>query len=175
MVSTSSGRCPPAAAGRRLQLGTSSWLAPFPLRAPAPLPACRPARLQGYANPAQYAAGIHLRLYARTLIAAEGGDPSRRFAFVNIDAGMASQAVTFTVVARLREQYGGLYSEQNVAISGTHTHSGPAGGWAGGRTRGACGWGRCLAACLPGACSPSCFHLESNTELPPCPALPCPE
>jgi neutral ceramidase len=97
------------------------------------LPPCPPASLQGYANPAQYAAGIHLRLYARTFIAAEAGNPSRRFSFVNIDAGMASQAVTFTVVARLKEQYGGLYSEQNMAISGTHTHSGPAGGWAGAR------------------------------------------
>lgn len=26
-----------------------------------------------------------------------------------------------------QERYGGLYSEQNVALSGTHTHSGPAG------------------------------------------------
>lgn len=27
----------------------------------------------------------------------------------------------------MQERYGGLYSEQNVALSGTHTHSGPAG------------------------------------------------
>lgn len=41
---------------------------------------------------------------------------------------MASQAVTFTVLQRLAARYGpGLYTEQNVAISGTHTHSGPAG------------------------------------------------
>ena len=44
-----------------------------------------------------------------------------------MDAGMASQAVTFTVIAQLRERYGGLYSERNVALSGTHTHSGPSG------------------------------------------------
>lgn len=42
-------------------------------------------------------------------------------------AGMASQAVTFTVLRRLRERYGELYGEQNVALSGTHTHAGPAG------------------------------------------------
>lgn len=83
--------------------------------------------LMGYANPDQYAAGIHIRLYARTFIAADAANPTRRFAFVNMDAGMASQAVTFTVVARLRELYGELYTEQNVALSGTHTHSGPAG------------------------------------------------
>lgn len=40
---------------------------------------------------------------------------------------MASQAVTFTVLERLRERYGELYGEQNVALSGTHTHAGPAG------------------------------------------------
>lgn len=40
---------------------------------------------------------------------------------------MASQAVTFTVLERLRDKYGGLYTEQNVALSGTHTHSGPSG------------------------------------------------
>lgn len=84
--------------------------------------------LMGYANPDQFAAGIHTRLYARAFIAADSADPSRRFAFVNMDAGMASQAVTFTVIAKLKELYGKeLYSEQNVALSGTHTHAGPAG------------------------------------------------
>jgi hypothetical protein len=83
--------------------------------------------LQGYANPQQYAAGIHTRLYARAFVVADAADPSARIAFVNMDAGMASQAVTFTVVAKLKELYGELYSEQNVALSGTHTHAGPAG------------------------------------------------
>jgi len=32
-----------------------------------------------------------------------------------------------TVVAKLKEEYGDLYTEANVAISGTHTHSGPGG------------------------------------------------
>lgn len=104
-----------------------------PPRCRSPFLACTlhllaPSLTQGYANPAQYAAGIHIRLYARAFIAADAATPSRRFVFVNMDAGMASQAVTFTVVARLRQLYGELYSEQNVALSGTHTHSGPAGG-----------------------------------------------
>ena len=142
--------CPPYAACRLLPA------APLPAPSPEPVLPARlpPACLQGYANPAQYAAGIHLRLYARTFIAAEAGNPSRRFAFVNIDAGMASQAVTFTVVARLKEQYGGLYSEQNVAISGTHTHSGPAGGRA---HVGLCGRGVC--------CCPLPTALTATAEL----------
>lgn len=83
--------------------------------------------LMGYANPGQIAGGIHIRLFARTFIVADAADPDTRVAFVNMDAGMASQAVTFTVLERLRERYGELYGEQNVALSGTHTHAGPAG------------------------------------------------
>lgn len=51
----------------------------------------------------------------------------QRWVFVNLDACMASQAVTFTVLDRLRQRYGDQYTEQNVGISGTHTHSGPSG------------------------------------------------
>jgi neutral ceramidase len=52
----------------------------------------------------------------------------KRAVFVNLDACMASQAVTFSVIRRLQMKYGPhLYSEQNVVLSGTHTHSGPAG------------------------------------------------
>jgi len=51
-----------------------------------------------------------------------------RVVFVNLDACMASQAVTFTVIDKLKGLYGeDMYSEQNVVLSGTHTHSGPAG------------------------------------------------
>lgn len=41
---------------------------------------------------------------------------------------MASQAVTFTLLSRLQQRYGpNLYTQHNVVLSGTHTHSGPAG------------------------------------------------
>lgn len=84
--------------------------------------------VQGYANPSQIAGGIHIRLYARAFIIAEASQPDKRVLFVNLDACMASQAVTFTVIERLKQRYGpDLYTEQNVALSGTHTHSGPAG------------------------------------------------
>ena len=32
-------------------------------------------------------------------------------------------------VKKLKDLYGELYTEENVAISGIHTHSGPAGYW----------------------------------------------
>lgn len=83
---------------------------------------------QGYANPEQIAGGLHTRLYARSFIVADLKNASSRVVFVNLDACMASQAVTFTVIEKLKLKYGDyLYTEKNVMMSGTHTHSGPAG------------------------------------------------
>jgi neutral ceramidase len=40
---------------------------------------------------------------------------------------MAGQLVTSHVISKLAKTYGTLYTEQNVAISGIHTHSTPGG------------------------------------------------
>ncbi|XP_022765982.1 neutral ceramidase-like [Durio zibethinus] len=82
--------------------------------------------MMGYANMEQSTAGIHFRLRARTFIVAESSQGAR-FAFVNLDAGMASQLVTIKVLQRLKTRFGDLYTQENVAISGTHTHAGTAG------------------------------------------------
>ncbi|PIA32913.1 hypothetical protein AQUCO_04300098v1 [Aquilegia coerulea] len=82
--------------------------------------------MMGYASMDQNTAGVHFRLRARAFIVAEGVQGAR-FAFVNLDAGMASQLVTIKVLERLKSRYGDVYSEENLAISGTHTHAGPAG------------------------------------------------
>lgn len=81
--------------------------------------------LMGYAKTEQVASGIHFRLRARAFIVA--ASKGNRVVFVNIDACMASQVVTTKVIERLRVRYGDLYTENNVAISGTHTHAGPGG------------------------------------------------
>ncbi|ONK62138.1 uncharacterized protein A4U43_C07F740 [Asparagus officinalis] len=81
--------------------------------------------MMGYANTQQIASGLHFRLQARAFIVAE--PKGNRVAFVNLDACMASQIVTIKVIERLKSRYGDLYNEQNVAISGTHTHAGPGG------------------------------------------------
>ncbi|CAL1355419.1 unnamed protein product [Linum trigynum] len=83
--------------------------------------------LMGYANINQNAAGIHFRLRARTFIVAESETRGSRFAFVNLDGCMASQLVTVKVLDRLNSRFGNLYTQENVAISGTHTHAGPGG------------------------------------------------
>ncbi|XP_058109308.1 neutral ceramidase 2-like [Magnolia sinica] len=81
--------------------------------------------MMGYANSGQTASGVHFRLRARAFIVAE--PQGHRVAFVNLDACMASQLVTIKVLERLKARYGELYTEQNVAISGIHTHAGPGG------------------------------------------------
>ncbi|KAL5550130.1 hypothetical protein UlMin_000306 [Ulmus minor] len=81
--------------------------------------------MMGYASLEQIASGIHFRLRARSFILAE--PKGNRVVFVNLDACMASQIVTIKLLERLKARYGDLYTEQNVAISGIHTHAGPGG------------------------------------------------
>ncbi|CAL1378901.1 unnamed protein product [Linum trigynum] len=81
--------------------------------------------MMGYANAQQTASGVHFRLRARAFIVAE--PKGNRLVYVNLDACMASQIVTIKLIERLKARYGDLYTEQNVAISGIHTHAGPGG------------------------------------------------
>lgn len=81
--------------------------------------------MMGYANMEQTTSGIHFRLRARTFIVAE--PQGKSVVFVNLDACMASQLVTLKVIERMKARYGDLYTEENVAISGIHTHAGPGG------------------------------------------------
>ncbi|XP_044516269.1 neutral ceramidase [Gracilinanus agilis] len=82
--------------------------------------------LMGYAKSGQTASGILTRLYSRAFVLAEP-DLSKRVVFVSIDIGMVSQRIRLEVLKRLQSKYGSLYTQENVVLSGTHTHSGPAG------------------------------------------------
>lgn len=80
----------------------------------------------GYAVPSQIGHGIHLRLRARSFVIAD--DDGKRVAFVSTDVGMGSDIVKNAVIEALNSKVGaGVYSTENVALSGTHTHSGPGG------------------------------------------------
>ncbi|XP_049537702.1 neutral ceramidase [Anopheles darlingi] len=79
----------------------------------------------GYAQITQRGTGIHLRQYARSYIVDDGS--GGRFVFVSVDAGMMGHAVKRDVVAVLQKKYGTLYTQANVVISGSHTHSTPGG------------------------------------------------
>lgn len=82
--------------------------------------------MMGYAKMSQDASGIHFRLRSRAFIF-EDQMTKKRVAYVSIDAGMIDQAITTEVVRKLKEKFNDLYTEQNVLLSGTHTHSGPGG------------------------------------------------
>ncbi|XP_054975569.1 neutral ceramidase isoform X1 [Sorex araneus] len=82
--------------------------------------------LMGYSKSGQKARGLLTRLYSRAFIMAEP-DGSNRTVFVSIDIGMVSQRLRLEVLNRLKSKYGNLYRRDNVILSGTHTHSGPAG------------------------------------------------
>ncbi|XP_032890253.1 putative neutral ceramidase C [Amblyraja radiata] len=82
--------------------------------------------LMGYANPDQTAAGLHTRLYSRAFIVADPST-SKRVVFVSTDIAMVSQKLRLEVMKLLKRKYGSLYRQDNVVLSGTHTHSGPAG------------------------------------------------
>ena len=81
--------------------------------------------MMGYAMPQQYTKGIHIRLRARAFVFGHG---DTRVAFVSSDICFITQAVKQTVVERLKKIYGPtMYTEENVMLSGTHTHAGPGG------------------------------------------------
>ncbi|MEW6055056.1 MAG: neutral/alkaline non-lysosomal ceramidase N-terminal domain-containing protein [Bdellovibrionota bacterium] len=82
--------------------------------------------MMGYANPAQKTTGIHLRLSSRAFVI-EDSCSSRRVVFVSADLGMITQAVKLAVIDRLKSRFGSMYTDSNVMLTATHTHSGPGG------------------------------------------------
>ncbi|KAF6107542.1 N-acylsphingosine amidohydrolase 2B [Phyllostomus discolor] len=82
--------------------------------------------MMGYGKSGQNARGLLTRLYSRAFVMAEP-DGSNRMVFVSIDIGMVSQRMRLEVLNRLQQKYGSLYRRDNVILSGTHTHSAPAG------------------------------------------------
>lgn len=80
----------------------------------------------GYGTPSQVGAGLSFRLRARAYVFV---DPTtqKRIAFVSTDSCMVFTAVKQEVVAKLQSIYGNIYSDDNVLLTGIHTHSGPAG------------------------------------------------
>ena len=83
--------------------------------------------MMGYAMVDQKTAGIHQRLRARAFVIASPCN-GKRVAFVSSDLGQLFQGVKQQVMEKLRARYGStLYTDANVVLSATHTHSGPGG------------------------------------------------
>lgn len=83
--------------------------------------------MMGMANPSQINEGLHQRLRSRAFVAYDQ-ESGKRFAFVSLDSGMVGDILKKHVVEELNKRLpSSNYSYDNVALSGTHTHSGPSG------------------------------------------------
>lgn len=87
----------------------------------------------GYAMPGQVGNGVHIRQRARAFVVESNettpGGIDGKFAYVSADIGMGSHVVLMRVLELLDQEptTKGYFTTENVAISGTHTHSTPAG------------------------------------------------
>lgn len=86
--------------------------------------------MMGYADPKQLGTGLRQRLYSRAFIVSHLSNPSDRFVYLVLDTQSGDTAVRYGILSQLRElgpEYA-IYGQHNVAVTGTHSHSGP-GGW----------------------------------------------
>lgn len=83
--------------------------------------------MMGWVDPMQKTAGILDRLNARAFIVEEQTPAKNRVVIVHTDLHSVSQLVHQEVIRQLRAKYGGLYTEQNVLLHASHSHSTPGG------------------------------------------------
>ncbi|KAL6721454.1 hypothetical protein ACLMJK_000557 [Lecanora helva] len=86
--------------------------------------------MMGYADPNQVGSGLRQRLYSRAFIIGDVDKPEDRFVYLVLDAQSGDTAVRYGILeglAELGEVYH-VYGQNNVAVTGTHSHSGP-GAW----------------------------------------------
>jgi neutral ceramidase len=79
----------------------------------------------GYADPTQTTEGLASRQWARAFVIADAA--GHHVAFVSTEVDYMVTPVQQEVLRRLKATHGDTYTDQNVAITATHTHSGPGG------------------------------------------------
>ncbi|KAI9798719.1 MAG: hypothetical protein M1825_005001 [Sarcosagium campestre] len=86
--------------------------------------------LMGYADPKQTGEGVRQRLYSRAFIIEESGRPGASFIYLVLDTQSGDTAVRHGILEGLATLGGEFsrYGSHNVAVTGTHSHSGP-GAW----------------------------------------------
>lgn len=85
----------------------------------------------GYADPNQVGSGLRQRLYSRAFIVGDVREPKDRFVYLVLDTQSGDTAVRYGVLDGLKAlgpEYATTYGQKNVAVTGTHSHSGP-GAW----------------------------------------------
>jgi neutral ceramidase len=81
----------------------------------------------GYANIEQRGTGLRQRIYSRAFIVHDT-KTDKRVVHITTDTAMMSQFVRQRVIQQVVEKFGpDLYTHENIMITGTHSHSGPAG------------------------------------------------
>ncbi|KAF9697917.1 hypothetical protein EKO04_004002 [Ascochyta lentis] len=86
--------------------------------------------LMGYANTSQVGTGLRQRLYSRAFIVGSPDDPRERIVYMVLDTQSGDTAIRNGILDGLRAlgpDYA-IYTKDNVAVTGTHSHSGP-GAW----------------------------------------------
>ena len=86
--------------------------------------------MMGYADPNQVGSGLRQRLYSRAFIVGDVQKPDERFVYLVLDTQSGDTAIRHGVLEALAElgaEYC-MYGQNNVAVTGTHSHSGP-GAW----------------------------------------------
>jgi neutral ceramidase len=86
--------------------------------------------MMGYADTKQLGSGLRQRLYSRAFIIGSLDDPSQRFVYLVLDTQSGDTAIRYGILNGLKDLGSDytLYTQQNVAVTGTHSHSGP-GAW----------------------------------------------
>lgn len=86
--------------------------------------------LMGYAIPNQVGSGLRQRIYSRAFIIGDINKPEDRFVYLVLDILSGDTAVRHGILEGLNKsgkEYS-LYNQKNLAVTGTHSHSGP-GAW----------------------------------------------
>ncbi|KAM3064936.1 hypothetical protein ACMFMG_011236 [Clarireedia jacksonii] len=84
----------------------------------------------GYASLSQIGTGLRQRIYSRAFIVGDVSNPSDRFVYLVLDTQSGDTAIRYGILqglANLGSAYS-VYGQHNVAVTGTHQHSGP-GAW----------------------------------------------
>ena len=82
----------------------------------------------GYADPDQVGSGLRQRLYCRAFIVGSTSSPSERIVYLVLDTQSGDSAVRYGILeglSALGKEYSD-YTKNNIAVTGTHSHSGPA-------------------------------------------------
>ncbi|KAK3685736.1 Neutral/alkaline nonlysosomal ceramidase [Podospora appendiculata] len=85
--------------------------------------------LMGYADPNQLGTGLRQRLYSRAFIVGSIDRPEDRFVYLVLDTQSGDTAIRYGILEGLKalgSSYA-VYDHRNVAVTGTHSHAGPAG------------------------------------------------